>query len=59
MEADGAFERAKDPALACGENRAPSKHPRVQGFGHPPKICNADGSARVKRARSTGVGVIG
>lgn len=23
MEAGGAFERAKGPALACGENRAP------------------------------------
>jgi hypothetical protein len=36
MEAEDAFERAKDPALASGENRAPSKSSRARRLCHPP-----------------------
>ena len=35
MEAGDAFERAKDPALACGEDRPPSKPSRAQRLAHP------------------------
>jgi hypothetical protein len=36
METGGAFERAKDPALACGESGASSKHSQPLRIVHRP-----------------------